>query len=49
MLQKRAKTKEEKVGAGLAGWLGVGGRKGSPDPQCWPTLRPRRRRTTWSG
>lgn len=48
LLQKRAQTKEEKVGAG-PGWLGLGGGQGSPGPQSWRPLRPRRMQTMWSG
>lgn len=52
LLQKRAKTKEEKVGAGArAGPRLVAGRRcwAPADPQCRPSPRPRKMLTTLNG
>ena len=47
LLQKRAKTREEKVGAGAQ--LDRAGARAPTDPQHWPSSRPRRMPTTWNG
>lgn len=52
LLQKRAKTKEEKVGARALldrGWWQGGGTRAPADPQCQLFPRPRKMQTTLNG